>query len=288
MGFQLTKTLDENPTECFSPLCCRTKDKQLRKLPFPSFRCLFLLLTFPSSTNVTKTWWLWKYFNRPRLHSLSATDLHQPWTGFTFSNPATFRFPPIWTHLHVHLSLLATRNIRKKDTSDHTPQSTENQTGHCSPPPTNQPSPGRKLTHSAPRSSYFIKDKYITEQIELPPFELRECSDLSMKDPEIKPTLARPMTNSHLPGISSFPLALAGTPDAKQSFRSIQKFNMYKPALQPCRASIAFSQVHIRALLGIVKEYENSRCAPKSLRKSHPQHSTVNLETPIFFWVWSF
>lgn len=72
-----------------------------------------------------------------------------------------------------------------------------------------------------------------------------------MKDPEIKPTLARPMTNSHLPGISSFPLALAGTPDAKQSFRSIQKFNMYKPALQPCRASIAFSQVHIRALLGI-------------------------------------
>lgn len=101
--------------------------------------------------------------------------------GFTTRNEATFVFLPPQIHLHLHLSMLLTRNICKKNnTSDHTPQRTKNRQAV----PTRQPSQGRQSTHSAPRSRYFIKDKYITEHTELPPCELWERPVLSLKVPQ--------------------------------------------------------------------------------------------------------
>lgn len=105
----------------------------------------------------------------------------------------------MWTHLHLRLSTLSTKNISEKiNTWDPTLQSTEKRQATALPfPQTSHREEESLLT--VQRSKDFIKDKYITKQTELPPFELRERSVLRMKVPKIKSTFARPMTKRHSP-----------------------------------------------------------------------------------------
>lgn len=209
--------------------------------------------------------------------------------GFPTKNEATFVCSPPQIHLHLHLSMLLTRNVCKKNkASDHTPQCTENRQAV----PSRQPSRGSKPTHSAPRSRYFIKDKYITGHTELPPCELWECPVLSLKVPQKwRQHWQVPWpTDSHLLHFHRDRLAsLMLWRPSRTSESSTFPSPSFPPTLPSNLAkSIAFQRRHLQAPLETVKRIGKFGRVLKSFCKSHPQPSTVNLETPTFFWVWSF
>jgi hypothetical protein len=148
-----------------------------------------------------------------------------------------------------------------------------------------------KKACSTQKDRCFICDRHINQHTQLPPFEFWGARFLSAwRSPQFKPTFVHPVTNSHWvsPHFHRDMLACL----VVWSPRCVSKCSpLTRPSLWPCPPTSVVNasyRTHIQTPLGTGKEAENSEVLQKAFTEVNPRRSTVNLGTPIFFWVWSF